>query len=80
MPEHEPARHPEDLGRFFLTRANAGDVEGLVVLYEPHAVLALPDGHVARGATAIRDAYAQLLATRPTFQAGDQRSSATTSR
>ena len=36
----EPAAQPEDLGRLFLERANAGDVEGLVALYEPGAVLA----------------------------------------
>jgi hypothetical protein len=28
---HEPAKEPEALGRFFVERANAGDVEGLVV-------------------------------------------------
>ena len=33
---------PEDLGRYFLDRANAGDVDGLVALYEPGAVLASP--------------------------------------
>jgi hypothetical protein len=32
------AARPEDLGRFFVERANAGDVEGLVALYEPSAV------------------------------------------
>ncbi len=69
----EPANHPEDLSRFFVERANAGDVEGLVRLYEPEALLALPTGAVARGAEAIREAYAQLLAVRPTFAAGEQR-------
>jgi hypothetical protein len=39
----ERAVQPEDLCRFFVDRANAGDVEELVVLYEPTAVLALPD-------------------------------------
>jgi hypothetical protein len=33
--EPEPAMQPEDLGRYFLERANAGDVDGLVALYEP---------------------------------------------
>src|SRR5262245_9696212 len=42
----EPARNPEDLARFFVVRANAGDVEGLVALYEPDAVLAAPDGQL----------------------------------
>jgi ketosteroid isomerase-like protein len=67
----EPAREPEDLSRFFVERGNAGDVEGLVALYEPEAVLALPSGETARGVEAIRAAYTQLLA-RPSFIAGEQ--------
>ena len=46
-PSREPAARPEDLGQFFLERANAGDVEGLVALYEPDAVLAFPPGRIA---------------------------------
>jgi ketosteroid isomerase-like protein len=69
----EPARNPEDLARFFVVRANAGDVEGLVALYEPDAVLAAPDGQLLIGAEAIRGFYARLLADRPTFVAGEQR-------
>jgi len=68
----ERANGPEDLSRFFVERANAGDVEGLVALYKPEAVLALPSGEVARGTEAIRQAYVQLLASRPTLTAGDQ--------
>jgi len=68
----EPARNPEDLARFFVVRANAGDVEGLVALYEPDAVLAAPDGQLLIGAEAIRGFYARLLADRPTFVAGEQ--------
>ncbi len=73
LKQWEPARDPEDLARFFVVRANAGDVDGLVALYEPDAVLAGPDGQVMRGAEAIRDFYAALLASRPTFVAGEQR-------
>jgi ketosteroid isomerase-like protein len=69
----EPAGRPGDLSRLFLERANAGDVDGLVALYEPTAALALPTGDVARGVNAIREAYTQLLAERPTFIAGKQR-------
>lgn len=69
----EPAMRPEDLARFFVLRANAGDVDGLVALYEPDAVLAGPDGQVMRGKDVIRSFYARLLADRPTCQAGDQR-------
>ena len=44
--QRERARRPEDLGRFFVARANPGDVEGLVAVYEPDAVLVLPTGEV----------------------------------
>ena len=56
------ALQPEDLDRLFLERANAGDVDGVVALYEPRAVLAFPGGRLAIGAQAIREAYADLLA------------------
>lgn len=63
----ERALQPEDLDRLFLQRANAGDVEGLVALYEPDAVLAFPPGTLAVGSAAIRAVYAGLLADRPRF-------------
>ncbi len=69
----EPAREPEDLARMFVERANAGDVEGLVALYEPDAVLAGPAGQLMVGHEAIRRFYAGMLAERRTFQASDQR-------
>jgi len=73
------ALQPEDLDRLFLERANAGDVDGVVALYEPHAVLAFPAGRLAIGAQAIREAYADLLAgprsftgvIRPAIRNGD---------
>lgn len=67
--QHEKAGRPEDLGRFFVERANAGDVEGLVALYEPGAVLALPGGAAAIGSEAIRDAYRRLLTLGRTYSA-----------
>ena len=70
--DHKRALEPEDLSRFIVERLNAGDVEGLVALYEPDAVLALPDGQVARGSEEIRRAYARLVAGRPTFVPGRQ--------
>jgi ketosteroid isomerase-like protein len=70
--ERERAARPEDLSRPFVERGNAGDVDGLVALYEPDAVLAFPPGQVAIGSQAIRQAYQQLLADRPTFTAGQQ--------
>ena len=63
----ERAVQPEDLDRLFLERANAGDVDGVVDLYEPDAVLAFPPGRQAAGRAAIREVYADLLASRPRF-------------
>ncbi|HEU4543224.1 MAG TPA: hypothetical protein VFR23_18990 [Jiangellaceae bacterium] len=37
----EQAFQPEDLSRFIVERLNAGDVDGMVALYEPDAVLAV---------------------------------------
>jgi len=66
------AARPEDLSRFIVERLNAGDVEGLVALYEPGAVLALPNGQVATGRGEIRQAYEHLVADKPTFAPGQQ--------
>jgi ketosteroid isomerase-like protein len=71
-PERALARQPEDLGTFFLERANAGDVEGLVALYEPGAVLAVSPERVATGHAEIRAVYAELLAGRPVFTSAGQ--------
>jgi ketosteroid isomerase-like protein len=71
-PDPAPAMQPEDLGAFFLERANAGDVEGVVALYEPGAVLAFPPGQLANGHDEIRAVYAGLLADRPVFSSADQ--------
>lgn len=68
----EPAVQPDDLARFFVERANAGDVDGLVALYEPDAVLTFPAGHIATGGQAIRAVYEKLLADRPALAPGEQ--------
>jgi ketosteroid isomerase-like protein len=62
----EPARAPEELAALFNRRANAGDVEGLVALYEPDAVLAA-GRVVATGHAEIRTFYADLLARKSDF-------------
>jgi ketosteroid isomerase-like protein len=72
-PEAERATLPEDLSRLIVDRLNAGDVDGLVALYEPDAVLALPDGQIATGSHEIRRAYEHLVANRPTFERGAER-------
>jgi ketosteroid isomerase-like protein len=56
------AQEPEDLDRLFLERARAGDVEGVVALYEPDAVLVTPKGDLVRGTNALRTFYKTLFA------------------
>jgi hypothetical protein len=68
----ESALTPEQLATLLLRRMNAGDVDGVVALYEVEAVLALAGGKTARGSSHIRDFYTGLLASRPQFEAGDQ--------
>lgn len=65
------AKQPEDLARFFVERANAHDLEGLVALYAPDAVLAGMNGETAVGHAAIREVYAAMLAAHSHFIAGE---------
>jgi uncharacterized protein (TIGR02246 family) len=54
------ARTPEEVDRLFEARVNAGDLDGLVALYEPDATLATEDAGNVIGHAAIR-AYLQTL-------------------
>ena len=67
MTERPGAQRPEDLTRLFVERANAGDVEGMLALYETDAVMAFPPGQLTVGQTAIRALFEQMVAARPTF-------------
>lgn len=60
---------PEALMRSFTDRVHAGDLDGLVALYEPAAVFEPQPGVVVEGRQAIRQALAALLALRPTMVA-----------
>ncbi len=62
---HKPAKEPNDLEKFFVERANAGDVEGLVALYESNAIVAYGQGEVAIGLNQIRKFFVKFLANRP---------------
>lgn len=62
---HKPAKEPNDLENFFVERANAGDIEGLVALYEPNAIVAPGDGRIATGLNQIREFLVKFLANRP---------------
>ena len=55
------AHKPSEIHALFLDAFNRGDVEALVALYEPAAVLITRDGN-AVGHEAIREAYQRMLA------------------
>lgn len=68
----DPARHPEDLSRLVVERLNASDVDGLVALYEPDAVMALPGGGTATGAEEIRAVFDEFVGGQPVVAPGRQ--------
>jgi hypothetical protein len=69
----EPARDPQDLERLLISRQHAGDVEGMVALFEEGAVIDSGDGRLTRGRNAIRALFAEVVATGRKFQIGEQR-------
>jgi uncharacterized protein (TIGR02246 family) len=62
-----PARTPEEVDRLFAQALNAGDVDTLLSLYEPQAVLTPPDGNKPplTGHAAIREMLAGFVAAKP---------------
>jgi ketosteroid isomerase-like protein len=72
MTDQEPILDPQELEPLLIARANAGDVDGMVALFEPDAVLAIGGGKVARGTAEIRQFYSKLLASGFVFHAGQQ--------
>jgi len=54
------AHKPSEIHTLFLDAFNRGDLEGLVALYEPGAVLVI-SGQTVVGREAIREAYQRLL-------------------
>ena len=72
-PSREPARDPQDLERLLVSRQHAGDVEGMVVLFEADAVIDSSDGWLTRGRAAIEAFFAEQVAAGRKFQIGEQR-------
>jgi ketosteroid isomerase-like protein len=76
MPNDERvASEPEELERLFIERVNAGDIEGLVALFEPDAVMVHAPGEVATGSAAIRRVFEGLVASGEQLTLGRQRPS-----
>lgn len=60
--------NPADTHRLFVEACNAGDVESLVAMYEPDAVIVERNGDRTQGTAAIRSHIERLLAMRPTMR------------
>lgn len=61
------AQNPEDVDRLFAEYMNAGDIDGLLGLYEAGAALVVPGGRAATGAAQLREALAGFLAGKPSI-------------
>ncbi len=70
--QHQPARDPQELERFLVARQRAGDVEGMVALFEPDAMIHAYDGRVVQGHAEMRTYYRELAAAGRVFRMGDQ--------
>jgi ketosteroid isomerase-like protein len=68
-----PARDPQDLERLLVERQWAADLDGMVALYEPEAVIDAGDGQVLHGLDAIAALFAGIIASGRKFQRGVQR-------
>lgn len=66
------ATEPNDLEKLFVERANAGDLDGLLALYEPNATLVNDDGRIFEGLEQIRAFFETFLAGRPQLSSSDQ--------
>ena len=72
----EPALDPQDLERLLIDRQWVGDIDGMVALFEPDAVIYSGEAELTRGREAIRALYAAFAATGRKFQRGEQRPAA----
>ncbi|HEV7254131.1 MAG TPA: nuclear transport factor 2 family protein [Mesorhizobium sp.] len=69
----EPVYDPQDLEPLLVTRQNAGDVDGMVALFEPDAVIDCGGGRLVRGLEAIRAFYVEAVESGQKFASGQQR-------
>lgn len=68
----KPAQDPQDLEPLLVSRQRAGDVDGMVALYERDAVIDHGAGALAVGTAAIRKVFAGMVATGRKFESGEQ--------
>jgi hypothetical protein len=72
-----PARDPQDLERLLIDRQHAGDVEGMVALFEPRALVDGGEGRFLRGREEIRTYFVEVVASGRKFVRGKQQAAVT---
>jgi ketosteroid isomerase-like protein len=70
--DREPARDPQDLERLLIARQHAGDIEGMVALFEPQALVDVGEGRQLRGHQQIRQYFVEIVASGRKFARGQQ--------
>ena len=68
----EPARDPQDLERLLIDRQHAGDIEGMLALFEPQALVDVGEGWLLRGHPEIRQYFVEVVASGRRFARGQQ--------
>jgi hypothetical protein len=67
-----PARDPQDLERLLIDRQHAGDIDGMVALFEPQAVVDCGEGKFLHGRQEIRGYFVEVAASGRKFARGEQ--------
>ena len=70
--EREPARDPQDLERLLVERQRSGDIEGMVALFEPDAVVDVGRGRLLHGHDEMRAFYLERATAGRVFEFGGQ--------
>lgn len=63
-------KHPAEVDELFGEYVNAGDLDGMVAMYEPGATFVAAGGNLRVGHSAIRDELAGFIAARPKIDMG----------
>ena len=74
--ERQPARDPQDLECLLIDRQWVGDIDGMVALFEPDAVVDSGETELIRGHEPIRALFEAFAASGRKFQRGEQRPAA----
>ena len=69
----KPVYDPPRLEPLLIARQHAGDVDGMIALFEPDAVIDCGGGRLLRGREAIRGYYAEITDSGRKFTVGEQR-------